>query len=94
MVDVVREVTFKPSQAYSRSGALITFAQDEIHLNGRKIGYVGHGVGESASLLAPVDDATRQVISDAITSHRGTAPKSVVSAPVIPDDESGDDERD
>ncbi len=95
MIAVQRDITFKPSQAFGRSGALITFAQDEIHINGRKIGYVGHGVNESAALVAPVDDETRTAIAEAVTVHRGSAPRSVVSAPIIPDeseDEGGDDE--
>ncbi len=93
ITELQRDITLKPCQAFGRSGQLITFAQDEIHLNGRKIGYVGHGAGEGAALLAPVDDDTRTAIADAITAHRGSAPRSVISAPIIPDeDESSDDE--
>jgi len=93
ITELERDITFKPCQARSRSGELITFAQDEIHLNGRKIGYVGHGANESAALTAPVDDETRRLIADGITAHRGSAPKSVISAPIIPDeDESSDDD--
>ncbi len=93
MVEVQRDITFKQSQAFSRSGVLIKFAQDEIHLNGRRIGYVGHGENECASLIAPVDDDTRKAIADAVEKHRGSRPAHVESPAPIPDeDESSDDE--
>ncbi len=92
MIAVQRDITFKQSQGHDRIGRLIKFAQDEIHLNGRRIGYVGHGTNDSATLLAPVDDDTKQVISDAITSHRGSAPLRVLCAPGIPDEDEGSDD--
>lgn len=89
-----RDITFKQCEGKSRSGELVRFAQDEIHLNGRRIGYVGHAHGESANLLAPVDEETRKLISEAVALHRGSPPKSVNSAPQIPDEleGGGDDE--
>lgn len=90
MATVQREVTFRQCQGKTRSGSLVKFAQDEILLNGRRIGYVGHGHSESATLLAPVDDETRQIISESIKNHRGTAPLKVISAPIIPDEAEGD----
>ena len=90
MVTVQREVTFRQSQGYNRSGNLVKFAQDEILLNGRRVGYVGHGHGESANLIAPVDEETRKIISEAVALHRGSAPKSVNTAPQIPDEAEDD----
>lgn len=85
MAKVQREVTFKPC---TYNG--IAFAQDEILLNGRRIGYVGHGHGENANLIAPVDDETRQVIFNAVAVHRGTAPNRVCTAPQIQDEADTD----
>lgn len=93
ITELQRDITFKQSQGHTRGGVLVKFAQDEIHLNGRRVGYVGHGPNEDANLIAPVDDETRLLIAEAIKAHRGTAPSQVNSAPPIPDeDESSDDE--
>ncbi len=92
MIAVQRDVTFKQSQGHDRIGRLIKFAQDEIHLNGRRIGYVGHGKNESATLLAPVDADTSHAIAEAIKVHRGSAPARVLSAPGIPDEDEGSDD--
>lgn len=94
MATVQRDITFKQSSGVDRAGRFVTFAQDEILLNGVRVGYVGHGANEGACLIRPMDDGTKQAISDAITAHRGTAPKTMQAAPAIPDTDldSGDDD--
>jgi hypothetical protein len=58
MAEVQRDVTFKQSSGRNRAGEMVYFAQDEILLNGMRVGYVGHGEGEAANLIRPADDGT------------------------------------
>jgi hypothetical protein len=80
---VVRDIELRPHTAFNREGEEVTFAQDQIFLNGMRVGYVGHGEGEGASLIRPCDAGTIEAISAAIAEKRGSAPAHVHTAPVI-----------
>jgi len=94
MATVTREFELRPCTAIDRIGRRVVFAQDEIFLNGRRIGYVGHTPGEQASLIAPVDKETADGLKAFIAESRnGVAPCAIYAAPVIEDrEEGGDDE--
>lgn len=92
MAQVQRDIVIKQSEGRTRSGEVVKFAQDEIWLNGMRVGYIGHN-DATACMIRPTDDATKQAISDAIEAHRGNAPDKYLTAPVIdePDTEEDDE---
>lgn len=83
---VERNFELRPHKAIDRTGQEVTFAQDQIFLNGVRIGYVGHALGESASLIRPVDKETGEELKKFIAAARGgVTPSALFKAPVIED---------
>lgn len=90
---IERNIELRPCTAFDRAGQHITFAQDQIFLNGYRIGYVGHAPGDTACLIRPVDKETSEAISAVIAEARnGVAPSSMLRAPVIEQQETDDDD--
>ncbi len=68
------------------SGKVVTFKQDEIFLNGKRVGYVGHGPGEPINLLEQLDEKPKAELEALVAERRGTAAKRVNVAPGVPEE--------
>lgn len=89
MASVVRNIELRPHTGIDRAGRLVTFAQDQIFLNGVRVGYVGHSPGETICLIRPADEGTVAEIKRAIAAKHAGPDRSVKTAPVI--EEAGDE---
>lgn len=87
MAKIIRELELRPHIATRIDGRVETFAQDQIFLNGTRIGYVGHKPGESISLIRPADAETVAEIQKLVEEKRGTPASHVQIAPLIQDRE-------
>ena len=91
MAEVQRDIVIKQSQGRTSSGEIVYFEQDEIFLNGMRVGYIGHH-DSTACMIRPTDQGTKDAISEAIAKHRGKAPDKYLTAPVIEDDDTEEDD--
>lgn len=92
MVTVQRNIELRPHEASDRSGRKVVFAQDQIFLNGMRVGYVGHQPNEGICMIRPADAETIAEIRKAVEAKRGTPAEYVITAPVISDDSDSSDE--
>lgn len=83
MATVTRELELRPHTATRIDGRVETFAQDQIFLNGMRIGYVGHKPGEAICLIRPADAETVAEIQKLVEEKRGTPASHVQTAPMI-----------
>lgn len=91
-MDVLRNIELRPHTGRMPSGQEVTFAQDQIFVNGVRAGYVGHKPGEGICLIRPADTATVSAIMNMVEEKRGTAAPYVQTAPAISDDRDDEDD--
>lgn len=89
-----RDISLKRCAGWTSHGTLVEFAQDEILLNGMRVGYVGHAPGDAINLINPrLDQPTIDAISAHIASVRGTVAHKVCIAPeLVATEEGGGDD--
>jgi len=94
MAKVVREIELRPHVGYTMHGTRTVFNQDQVFLNGVRVGYVGHGPGDGLALIRPADKETIEAIVAKIEEVRGQRPASIGAAKPIEDRplEGSDDE--
>lgn len=83
MAAVQRDIELRPHVAIDRAGREVVFRQDQIFLNGMRVGYVGHDPGTPICLIRPADADTKAAIEAAVQNKFGEKPKAIHTAPVI-----------
>lgn len=89
-----RTIELRPHVGRKETGELVRLAQDEIYLNGKRVGYVGHLAGSPVNIIAPgvaTDAPTLAAIEQHIAQARGGArPSKVAAVPELTDEQELD----
>lgn len=91
MAEVVRKIELRPHVGRTMSGLEVTFAQDQVFLNGVRIGYHGHAPGDMLALIRPVDAGTLDAINQAVDEKFPQRRKGVAVATPISDERESDE---
>lgn len=83
---VIREIELRPHIGHTTSGREVVFAQDQIFLNGMRVGYIGHQTNDVICLLRPADTDTVMEIRRVVEEKFGGKPKRVTWATPISDE--------
>lgn len=93
MATIVREIELRPHVGRTMAGTEVVFAQDQIFLNGMRIGYIGHQPGDGICLIRPVDADTLAEIKRVVDEKFGERDRTVAAATPISDErDEADDE--
>lgn len=85
MAKVVRNIELRPHVGRNMSGQEVVLAQDQIFLNGVRIGYIGHQPGDMIALIRPVDHGTRELIEKKVAEKFPHRRQGVAMATPISD---------
>lgn len=83
MSTVIRDIDLRPHVGRTMSGREIVLPQDQIFLNGMRIGYIGHEDGAGICLIRPADIETIKEIEQVVDAKFPKRRQGVAMATLI-----------